>query len=858
MLYFSIYVNSPEVNSTSRQRDNNSDTALVEAFSNNYVNCNNLVSRFKDFLGQQAKKWKCSNYVAPYTTLIQSSGYGKSRLIKELSHEQTFVIMICCRSKEENGYPSRSFIADTLLAMGDENLIFRRYIYLFASCLQLLNDFITDPLQVVKDICGDMGAASDFYKSIEYFDTDVLCDLWYKLQVAESMVYDTKYCGVGFWNHIITKMSQIEKNAFPLDGSITSKDAEILSRSLSTVKNVIREKKVEVSGAGIVFAFDEARNLIKGTGKETPLLFSLLRQSLSCFPDSYDKEVNVFAVMTDTSTRLANFAPPQLAADRSPSLRIGKGTLFFPPWYTLDTNDSQLQQFEEKGIKDECDSHSTIEQIEKSILNKLSCTNSICNQLDSKLYKMVYSYGRPLWGSFMKAYKKDDADVVSGVLEMATRKILCNFVTDVDAHVKSMLEPASTKYTPAFALVLFDIIYNFSIIAQFELSSVLVADFMATLLYVNDSRKWMMFDYPSEPVLADAAWLIWNKLTFATREMVDACILNYMRQGIVEGGKKGELVGKMLLLDASRNTEVAHTKPITVQTLLNNLIDHESLMKALQSQVDDIVQEKFMNGIVFFSHFIDITFTPTLPQLQKYFTRGAAIGCRRNQTAIDLIIPVLLDARTLSFSAILIQCRNYTTTDTKYVFASRDITMNSAGIINGDVDVPYLVLYMQLGYKTSKIVSLKNLQKNEKQNISPNEADHYRKIDRKIKIVTSSNKKKKTNSSEVNELCEIKSPITNTTVETTSDIKYQMIVGLFALNYSTYWRRIHNEGDENTDERAVKKRSADVCSSEAHHLSKFLNAWADPLHMFKNDYRGQIALKRMMPLVYPPMEDNNK
>ncbi|KAK9670723.1 hypothetical protein K7432_017578, partial [Basidiobolus ranarum] len=52
------------------------------SFSQIYVDEVNLVHRLLNSLNAAAGKWSKHSYMSPYTSIIQSSGYGKSRAIK--------------------------------------------------------------------------------------------------------------------------------------------------------------------------------------------------------------------------------------------------------------------------------------------------------------------------------------------------------------------------------------------------------------------------------------------------------------------------------------------------------------------------------------------------------------------------------------------------------------------------------------------------------------------------------------------------------------------------------------------------------------------------------------------------------
>jgi len=132
-----------------------------------------------------------------------------------------------------------------------------------------------------------------------------------------------------------------------------------------------------------------------------------------------------------------------------------------------------------------------------------------------------------------------------------------------------------------------------------------------------------------------------------------------------------------------------------VKEFLETFIRKSEWECALKGQIDLQLQENFMNGIVFFTHFISVIYTPRQDQLHHFLQRGAAVSCRRNQSGVDIIIPVLLNDGKVTY--ILIQVCNYTVSDSKYKHASQFVSPTYAGI-EGEPQAAYLSLYMQLGY----------------------------------------------------------------------------------------------------------------------------------------------------------------
>ncbi|KAK9729919.1 hypothetical protein K7432_018624, partial [Basidiobolus ranarum] len=74
------------------------------SFNQAYVDEFNLIDRLLDSLNTAANRWSNAEYMSPYTSIIQSSGYGKSRAIKQIA-QRTFVIYCCLRPEQSSGFP---------------------------------------------------------------------------------------------------------------------------------------------------------------------------------------------------------------------------------------------------------------------------------------------------------------------------------------------------------------------------------------------------------------------------------------------------------------------------------------------------------------------------------------------------------------------------------------------------------------------------------------------------------------------------------------------------------------------------------------------------------------------------------
>ena len=222
-----------------------------------------------------------SAYVAPYFSLIQSSGYGKTKLLTELAVDY-HVVFICLR-QDGSGIPSRSPVADMLLGTVDFELFLKVTI---------------------------MRAVSMSKEELRRCQTHP--------RAAE------------FWGGVMTDMS----SACARNAASNSTGRSMSEEDVIALKAMVEGAMAEYNSRGLVIVFDESRSLLKEwPGDNSINYFRMLRRSLTrCI-----NVCNFMAIFADTTLRLNNFAPPKLKF--SPSLRMDnlRGRDILDPYYHLFT-----------------------------------------------------------------------------------------------------------------------------------------------------------------------------------------------------------------------------------------------------------------------------------------------------------------------------------------------------------------------------------------------------------------------------------------------------------------------------------------------------------------------------------------
>jgi hypothetical protein len=187
------------------------------------------------------------------------------------------------------------------------------------------------------------------------------------------------------------------------------------------------------------------------------------------------------------------------------------------------------------------------------------------------------------------------------------------------------------------------------IVPQSIHASQLTASHLAYVHYISTSGESLYVSYPSEPILAEASAHLMHRIA-RTRYLSQ--LVHAVRSGHVEGGFRGELVGRLLALFAwdkaqgpPNAVDVHFSRSLRVGEYLEQLIagGRKKVKEILEeSAVDSSVMDKFLSGEMFFTHFVSLRYTPSRVDLLRCINRGAAIQCKRGQTGIDLILPVIL------------------------------------------------------------------------------------------------------------------------------------------------------------------------------------------------------------------------
>ncbi|EFJ08536.1 hypothetical protein SELMODRAFT_428878 [Selaginella moellendorffii] len=313
--------------------------------------------------------WALGNaYMAPLFAIVQSSGWGKSRLAFELHRKGLYIIYISCMKASHSGFPGQTPHLAAWITQGKQLTVLRMAALLLAS-IEALADYVkgggdphcwildqTDPTRgfpVANDIASRLQACTLRLEASAAAKAAAL-PRTFERRTTEYLSRES---------HTYNAVGEALKTALrdlPLDGIAFDGIAQRPDQRLK-----------------VLFCFDEASELaeleLEG-GMDTA--FTLLRRVLG------KAEFGLWALVLGTNSRLLDFVPSK-AMDPTRKVRARDYKLFKPFW--------------------------------------LTATAAVPGDLSSGSPESVFRLGRPLWRAFM-----DKGYTFKGLRLLAVDKLNCS------------------------------------------------------------------------------------------------------------------------------------------------------------------------------------------------------------------------------------------------------------------------------------------------------------------------------------------------------------------------------------------------------------------------------------------------
>jgi hypothetical protein len=339
--------------------------SVIRAFETDYKDVG-LLGGFSEYLEACGRQWSKDEdiYYAPYGTIFQSSGMGKTRLLRQFAEAGNTLLYINVNDPACGSYPRPHHGLHTYFTGSitvDTSEIERLFQLRLVSFIEVLLEHLdTHAAHTVKSEVRrviDMLWGKENRPELEEAVKDKDCST--KLDV-NMWVKDA--------NELSQELLKNYQNKTLLQIELELKNC--LEEKFRRVCDIFVEERSD-RYVHVILAFDEARTMINTKGHKGSPVFTGIRRGLRSLPSGF------FCIFTDTTSNLANFAPH---SGIDPSLRPRlqqEHSELFPPFFAFPTFDMYAPSPDE-------------------LLNDtLDCSAEKITRLFN--YGRIAKYGRPLW-----------------------------------------------------------------------------------------------------------------------------------------------------------------------------------------------------------------------------------------------------------------------------------------------------------------------------------------------------------------------------------------------------------------------------------------------------------------------------
>ena len=584
-------------------------------------------------LKEMARNWNPESYFAPYTSLVQSSGVGKTRYMSEYGRRYSWSIYVCLRALSSTGYPLRTPLLADLMQLNNDAL---EYIAASIEGVNYYSSYQEFPHFVYSNLLGGclrklrldfeafVAASNDSTSDIEFLAQQHR-ELWWSQQFGSNEQQIEFYGDVR--QHALELMAgSIQQYLSSLPGDLDM-ELEMMtcgSRQLRLQCKLLRSSLVR-RGLNVresypfLFAFDEASNLLNPQKMESNLTtrewrrrshFNSLRYVLNRLPRGSESEFNFFAVPTDTMGRLGNFQPIQVP---DPSLRyVQSGNLYRP---IMDIRSWNLRDVKGEIITGR---EATGEDVGE-------------NAAAEKMANTILQVGRPLWKSLASS-SRDAVSEFNSALPTAIAKLI---------NCPSPEEFGSAPTKPQ-ALAVLSSRFGVSVNAVSSISKDMSQSHLSMCFGIDVDEDLYNTRYVVEPMVSLAARkLMVNYPNYSYEKLLPVLIKN-LNNNLISTGEIGELTSAVMLVEAhdrAVKTEADIFLGVTVESLFKNLLTDEAYV-SLQTSINEqgkIEQWKRIRSARVKLHQVAKlqNRSPDLRDLARFYNVGLYSALKMNHPGVD-------------------------------------------------------------------------------------------------------------------------------------------------------------------------------------------------------------------------------
>lgn len=555
---------------------------VEEAFECTYRDLFGTVKKFLRHLERELGKYTSapSKYHSPYVSLVQSSGWGKSRLLVE-AHIQgktkigrdCYLLYTCLRPTNSTGYPLRSLWCDLLYAADMSKRI----------CDDVIETMRVNMIKIILAgvMCyvQDKGAVDFITGTERVSETLVIFTGWRPTTMKEGM--DFVFARLG------------DETLTPIG------DKRVRKEAIKEERERLKRIRDNLKSALFIFSVDEAGHFLRSFSKDGLNLFRCFRRASRLVFDFVKPELSLMFVVTDTMGKMMNFAPEAM---RDSSYR-----------YSNDGERELLEPFYDIG------SFNSIQ--EPTMPEELSLRSLVDVRNDDENRDASYlRCGRPLWGVNGRLNDHE-------MLRYGRIKLLGGY----ERFELVPVEPRRKRAACACAIWANRI--TLTIDSQnIQSTSELSGSFMGTIISVTADRSGIEVDYPYEWNLICAAHdLTQGENRHETLSQLYAALeLGYMRLG-----DRGEVVGQLLLTLGMDRARGMCGEYVTLRSFLMGLLGgmDGSTWSGLGIDVDGMYVD--------FKRIMRVSQRwSLLHQLANVMAMGVAVFLPEGHRGADVVIPV--------------------------------------------------------------------------------------------------------------------------------------------------------------------------------------------------------------------------
>ncbi|KZT00611.1 uncharacterized protein LAESUDRAFT_753114 [Laetiporus sulphureus 93-53] len=641
----------------------------ISAWSRNFYGTahQTLYSSIERMNSSRVPEQLYSNYIS----IVQSSGTGKSRTVDEMARLVfTFPFNLRAEGYPGYAYPAAdSAIRDFLLEQGSE----RNYDSIVAAYLVFFQHMFILTAQRLPTVGNSIEDQTVRSRS----NAHELAEEW-RTHLAKGDTRKIFYSQMVSALRRLPSVMELKQNegVIKLNSYIQSA-VDAGHTLLATIDSLVNDKPAD--SIRLVMYFDDAHSLtqhsISGIAP-SPIHYHALCKAIDQLA-----ALPLFVVMLSSTLQLRGPSPPNM---------------FYPSTRGGNQGDPQ----------------SPITEMPFDLLynNEPLVPPEGVTLMEACELTFICRFGRPLWRAL---FMSGDRAVRVTMVETALSKLTGYHPNGTynHAHLAALSTRLLLEFEPAREL-------------SRTVEAELVDNNLRIAYSVPKRRGYPRSGYPSEPILAEAAARLLNRSEFS----VPANLAPYVRSGLIKKGKKGELVMRLLLLEAfdkatrkkfgnSEDPEhLTFDHPILVIDFLQALFGEKNMKAVLDKDAQNranwrTFRHAFGNAYVHFTHFGKSEDESVSNQFGAWAAvmRGMAMQCFTDQNVIDCIVPVVfgLDKKITPgrMSAILVQVKNRVppgnlaldekSLDDGHGFFRRDSTKTLTD------NRPYITIVMQFGAGTA-------------------------------------------------------------------------------------------------------------------------------------------------------------